>query len=248
MRSVSKDSLSPSATRHTESNVASSSTCRRRPLQKGFLSAGKLTATGITVDEKQLISWARTNRPKKIKKDRHVKFRSWSSKSQEAKMMHDLLQPTEIAWRRSSSVAHLYACLDRGTKAWVNSQDLLPFVWFLLVDFPVASRDRDRRRNWPRTERRQKVSDAKSEKSVRSALQNTVGRVSRSRDLFLFGLMIFFFFFFYCSHARVIIFCWNFILVTREVRWVWDPGSDQTPVSPVRTEPDGPEKRLVGES
>ena len=63
----SKNSLSPSATRNTESNVASSSTCRRRPLQKGFLSAGKLTdtATGTAIDEKQLISWARTNRPKK---------------------------------------------------------------------------------------------------------------------------------------------------------------------------------------
>ena len=33
----------------------------------------------------------------------------------------------------------------------------------------------------------------------------------------------------------------------REVRWVWGPGSDRTPVSPVRTEPDGPQKRL-GES
>ena len=52
------------------------------------------------------------------------------------------------------------------------------------------SRDRDRRRNWPRTERRQKVSDAKSKKRVQSALQNTVGRVSRSRDLFLFGLRL----------------------------------------------------------
>ena len=106
MRSVSKDSLSPSAIRNTESNMASSSTCRRRPLQKGVLSAGKLTATGITIDKKQLISWARTNRPKN-KKDRHVKFRSRSSKLQEAKMMRDLLQPTEIALRRSSSVAHL---------------------------------------------------------------------------------------------------------------------------------------------
>ena len=33
----------------------------------------------------------------------------------------------------------------------------------------------------------------------------------------------------------------------REVRWVRCPGSDRTPVSPVRTEPDGPQKRL-GES
>ena len=35
--------------------------------KKRLLSVGKLTdtATGIAVDEKQLISWARTNRPKK---------------------------------------------------------------------------------------------------------------------------------------------------------------------------------------
>ena len=104
--------------------MASSSTCRRRPLQKGFLSAGKLTdtATGIAIDEKQLISWARTNRPKKMKKTVHVSFEvEAASKLQEANMvMHDLLQPTESALRRSSSV-----CLDRGSKAWVNSQDLL---------------------------------------------------------------------------------------------------------------------------
>ena len=53
-------------------------------------------------------------------------------------MMHDVLQPTEIAFHRSSSVAHLYVCLDRSSKAWVNSQDLLPFAWFLLVDFSLA--------------------------------------------------------------------------------------------------------------
>ena len=55
-----------------------------------------------------------------------------------SEMMHDLLQPTEIALRRSSSVAHLYVCLDRGSKAWVNSQDLLLFAWFLFVDFSLA--------------------------------------------------------------------------------------------------------------
>ena len=52
-------------------------------------------------------------------------------------MMHDVLQPTEIALRRSSSGAHLYAPGSR-LKAWVNSQDLLPFAWFLLVDFSLA--------------------------------------------------------------------------------------------------------------
>ena len=140
MRSVEfKDSLSPSTTRKTESNVASSSTCRRRPLQRGFLSAGKLidTATGIAVDEKQLIGWARANWPKKLKRP-ICQFRSWSSKLQEAKIMHDLLQLTAIALRRSSSIAHLYARLDRGSKALVNSQDLLPFAWFLLGDFCLA--------------------------------------------------------------------------------------------------------------
>ena len=124
-----------------ESNhdVASSSTCRRRPLQKGFLSAGKLTdtATAIAVDEEQLIRWAKTNRPKKWGRPTSL-FRSWSSKSQRSEILHDLLQPTKIALRRSSSVAHLHARLDRGSKAWVNSQDLLPFAWFLLVDFSLV--------------------------------------------------------------------------------------------------------------
>ena len=116
MRNVEfKDSLSPSATRNTESKAASSFTCRRRPLQKRLLVRGEL--------------------------DRY--------------------------------------CL-------IFTVRLLPC-------------SRDRRRNWPRTERRQKVSDAKSRKSVRSALQNTVGRVSRSRDLFLFGLGIFF----YSSHPLI---------------------------------------------
>ena len=116
-------------------------------------------------------------------------FWSWSSKSQEAKMMHDVLQPTEIALRRSSSVAHLYVHLDRGSKAWVNSQDLLPFAWYLLVDFSLAIAIDDATGHTRSGAK--KVSDAKSKKSVGSALQNTVGRVSRSRDLFLFGLMRF---------------------------------------------------------
>ena len=28
--------------------------------------------------------------------------------------------------------------LNRGSKSWVNSQDLLPFAWFLLVDFSLT--------------------------------------------------------------------------------------------------------------
>ena len=98
--------------------------------------------------------------------------------------MHDLLQPTEIALRpsSSSSVAHVYARLKS-----LGQQSRSPSLCWIFTR-RLLSRDRDRRRNWPRTERRQKVSDAKSKKSVRSALQNTVGRVSRSRHLFLFGL------------------------------------------------------------
>ena len=100
--------------------------------------------------------------------------------------MRDLLQPTEIALRRSSSVAHPYARPDRGSKAWVNSQALFPFALFLLVDFLLAIAIDDAtgharsgaKKYWTRSRK----------KSVRSALQNTVGRVSRSRDLFLFGL------------------------------------------------------------
>ena len=47
--------------------------------------------------------------------------------------MHDLVQPTKIALRRASSVAHLHTRLDRGSKAWVNSQDLLPFADFYSI-------------------------------------------------------------------------------------------------------------------
>ena len=152
-----------------------------------LISAGKLTntATGIAVDEKQLISWARTNRPKKKWKRPTCQFRSWSSKSQEAKMMHDLLQPTEIALRRSSSVAHLEVRPDRGSKAWVNSQDLLPFVWFLLVDFSLAIAI-DNATGHARSGA--KKYRTRSRKKVSGRRFNTVGRVSRSRVLFLFGL------------------------------------------------------------
>ena len=102
----------------------------------------------------------------------------------------DLLQPTEIALRRSSSVAHLHARLGLRLKS-LGQQSRSPSLC-LIFTCRLLSHDRDRRHNSQRTERRQKVSDEKSKKSVRSALQNTVGRVSRSRDLFLFGLTPFF--------------------------------------------------------
>ena len=82
-----------------------------------------------------------------------------------------------IAFRRSSSAAHPYVRSPGLRLKWVNSQDLLPFAWFLLVDLSL-SRDCDRRRNWPQTERRQNVSDAKSKKvSGRRFKTRSVGLV-----------------------------------------------------------------------
>ena len=126
-----KDSLSPSATRNTESNVASSSTCRRRPLQKGSLSAWKLTntATGISVDEKQLISWARTNRPK-IEEARHVSFEVEAASRKKRKWC-------TICCRRQKS-----RCVDQvashiSTCAWVAAQKpgSTVKIFFPLLDF-----------------------------------------------------------------------------------------------------------------
>ena len=100
----------------------------------------------------------------------------------------DLLQPTEIALRRSS-VAHVHLHARLGSRLKSLGQQSRSPSSCLIFTCRLLSHDRDRRHNWQRMERRQKVSDEKSKKSVRSALQNTVGRVSRSRDLFLFGLM-----------------------------------------------------------
>ena len=147
----------------------------------------------ITVDEIQLISWARTNRPKNWKRPTR-QFRSWSSKSQKAKIMDDLLQPTEIALRRSSSssVTRLYARLDPGSKAWVNNQDL-PFAWFLLVDFSLAiaiddatGHTRSGAKKY-RTQSRKKVSG-------RRFKTRSVGLVE-AETFFCLALLHFFFFF-----------------------------------------------------
>ena len=72
-------------------------------VKKASCPRGKLTdtATGIAVDDSQLIKWARTNWQTK-KKVRFVSFEVEAlSKLQEANVMHDLLQPTEITKRRS---------------------------------------------------------------------------------------------------------------------------------------------------
>ena len=194
----SKDSLSPSATRNTESIVASSSTCRRRPLQQGFLSAGKLHVdryfvTGIAIDEKQLISWARTNRPKNWR-------RPYMSVSK-------LKQQVEAASRKKRKWCTICCsrqksrCVDRvashiSTCTWIAAQKpgSTVKISFSLLDFYSST---SLSRSWSTTQLATHGAAPKSigsevEKSVRSVLQNTVGRVSRSRDLFLFGLTNFF--------------------------------------------------------
>ena len=131
-------------------------------------------------------------------------FRSRSSKSQEAKMMHDLLQPTEMALRQLSSVAHLYTSLvstsRRTCGAWIEAQKpgSTVKIAFPLLDFclstslrPVAIVINDATGHARSSAKKYRT--RKSERSVRSAFQNTVGRVSRSRDLFLFGLKRFFY-------------------------------------------------------
>ena len=145
-------------------NGASSSTCRRRPRSaKGFLSAGKLTntATGIAVDEKQLISWARTNRPKKKRKHRHVSFEVEAASRKKRKWC-----AISICCSRQKSRCVDLVALHISECVWMAAQKPGSTV---KISFPLfvftrrlLSRDRDRQRNWPRTERRPKVSDAKS--------------------------------------------------------------------------------------
>ena len=182
-----------SATRNTESDVPSSSTCRRRPLQKGVLSAGKLTATGITVDEKQLISWARTNRQKNKKRPtcQVSLLLLLKLKQQVARNEND----ARFAAADRNRVASDRVASHISMRAWIAAQSLGQQVKisFPSLNFYLSTSLRplaiaiDDATGHARSGGK-KVSDAKSEKSVRSALQNTVGRVSRSRDLFLFGL------------------------------------------------------------
>ena len=129
--------------------------CRRSPLQKGFLSAGKLadTATDIVVDEKQLISWARTNRAKKKMKKTNMSVSTL--KQQVARSENDArfaaADRNRVASDRVASHISTY---------WIAAQKPGSTV---KISFPcliftrrLLSRDRDRRCNWPHTERRQK--------------------------------------------------------------------------------------------
>ena len=49
-------------------------------------------------------------------------------------MMHDLLQPTEIALRQSRSVTHLFTAQKPGPAVKIS----FPLLDFLLVDFSLA--------------------------------------------------------------------------------------------------------------
>ena len=129
MRTVEfKDSLSPSATRNTGARWHPRSRAEDVLCKKGFLSAGNLTDTaiGLAVDEKQLISWTRTNQPKK-KTDMSVS----KLKQEVARSDYDARFPAADRNRVASienCVAHLFTHLDRGPrlKSLGHSQDLLP--------------------------------------------------------------------------------------------------------------------------
>ena len=182
--------VSKSSTRNTEM-------LHRRPrtedvlCKMGFLSTGKLTntATSIAVDENQLIRWARTNRPKNKKIDRYVSFEVETARCKKRARCTICCsrQKSRSVVRRLSSVADLRA---PGSQLKCQQQQLRsPFLRLIqaLSSYPVVSRSRSTTQ--PATNgAAPKISDAKSKKSFRSALQNTVGRVSQSRDLFLFGL------------------------------------------------------------
>ena len=102
--------------------------------------------------------------------------------------MHDLLQPTEIVVRRSSSVVRLYVRLDRGSKAWVNSQDLLPFASFLLVDFSLAIASDDATGN-ARSGAKNYQTRSRKKVSSRRFKTRSVGLVE-AETFFLFGLKV----------------------------------------------------------
>ena len=84
------------------------------------------TAIGLAVDEKQLIIWARTNQPKKIKKT----GMSVSKLKQEvARSEYDARFAAADRNHVASiehCVAHLFTHLDRGSKAWVTVKISFP--------------------------------------------------------------------------------------------------------------------------
>ena len=190
-QSVAKDSLSPRATRNTESRE-----------QCGVLVHVQKTSSAkghfVHGEVDRYCHWHRHRREtadylgenesaKKMKKTVHVSFeveaasRTTRSENDARFAAADRNRVASIELRRTSLRVPGSPLKSLGQQSRSPCRCLI-FTRRLL------SRDRDRRRNWPRMERRQKVSEAKAKKSVRSALQNKVGRVSRSRDLFLFGL------------------------------------------------------------
>ena len=156
--------------------------------RKGFLSTGQLTdnATGIAVDENK-------NERGRFgqKKNRYVCFEVEAASRKKRTWPHDLLQTTETTkrrsppeWRRRSSRAWLAAQKPTTTVKisflCFASTDSNSHVEFTCRSVVIAFNDATshERNGAPKNIGR------KVEKSFRSALQNTVKRVSRSRDPF----------------------------------------------------------------
>ena len=123
-------------------------------------------------------------------------------------MMHDLLQPIEIALRRSSSVAHLYARLDRGTKPRSTVKVSFPSLDFYLSTslrpLAIAIDDatghaRSGGKKY-RTRSRKKVSG-------RRFKTRSVGLVEAETFFCLASNVFFFFFFFYKLHFLLSLLC-----------------------------------------
>ena len=147
MRSVEfKDSSSPSATRTTESKVASSFTCRRRPLPKRLLVRLELDRychwprrRGETADKLGENESAKKNKKNYGPIDMSVS----KLKLEVARSEYDARFAAADRNRVASieyCVAHLFTHLDRGSKAWVtvNISFPRPFAWFLPFDFSLA--------------------------------------------------------------------------------------------------------------
>ena len=107
--------------------------------------------------------------------------------------MHDVLQPTEIAFRRSSTERRTSLRAPGSRLKSLGQQSRSPSLCLIftrrLRSLAIAIDDATGHA-WSGAK---KYRTRSRKKSVQSALQHTVGRASRSRDLFLFGLIWTFF-------------------------------------------------------
>ena len=179
MRSVeSKDLWSPSATRNTECNVRRIVIHTQKTLSaNGFLSTGKLTDTALSS------SWTRTSwlhgrrqigKKNKYKKSDNVSFEVEAASLQAARSEHDARfavadKKSQSVNLRLSSVVDLRALGSRLKS--LRQQPRSPSLRLIHTSSLYAVFSRPRSTTQLATnERRQKISDAKSKKSFRSAL------------------------------------------------------------------------------